>query len=478
MKRHTTTLSVINIMTSRACAGICLLSLLSLSLPGGMGTSLLAEENSLSGESPYVRVKWRQDFEGLTHREFLVKEARIVEVSEYSGVLMDAKGHVAVYIPDPLKLSFPQGSFSVSSRRGKDFSAELLGVDQRMSLAFLKVSVPSENQAVFGNGIPNRVFHVLSWTGSGWNSIRYKLIDVADNVFGPVQTIKAAQAGNEGQRWENSRNKADRRSSFVLDQEDRLIGLGVSSSMLGLSRKTMEFKVFPIAAVRESLSQLRKQKGGVLESGWMGVYIDATDSGVQVTRVVPDSPALAVGIRAGDTIISVNKQAHIKVEDFIQAVKWSGPERNVNLTVERDSVSKDFIVLLGRSPVYQKPAYEWALDLPSVMNGPKKMSQQVQFRPIPSFQRRSFGIQVGPLTAQLAEFFKSPTGTGLLVEAVEADSLAEQIGLKAGDVLIRIDDMTVKSSSDLARLMAAHQEPIVLSFVRDGKVIKQKIVFR
>lgn len=478
MKRHTITLSVISILASRACTGIYLLSILFMSLPGSLFPPLLAEDGLLSGESPYVRVKWRQDFEGLTHREFLVKDARIVEVSEYSGVQMDARGHIAVYIPDPLKLSSPQGSFSVSNRRGRDLGAELLGVDQRMSLAFLKVSVPSENQAVFGHGIPGKVFDVLSWNGSGWDRIRYRLIEASDNIFGPVQTIRAVQAGNEGRQQKNPRNQADSRSSFILDQEGRLVGLGVSSSMLGLSRKTVEFKAFPIDAVRESLHQLREQEGGVLESGWMGVYIDAVDSGVRVTRVVPDSPALAVGIRAGDTIVAVNEQPHIHVEDFIQAVKWSGPERNVNLTVERDRIRKDYIVVLGRTPVYQKPVYEWALDLPSVLLGTEQLSQQVQFRPVPSFQRRSIGIQVGPLTSQLAAFFKSPTGKGLLVEAVAADSLAEQIGLKAGDVLIRIDNTTVKSSSDLARLMNAYQEPVVLSYVRDGKVTRQTILFR
>ena len=76
-----------------------------------------------------------------------------------------------------------------------------------------------------------------------------------------------------------------------------MVGLGVSSSMVGLNRKTVEFKVFPIDAVRESLHQLRQQEGGVLESGWIGVYIDAADSGVLVTNVVSGSPALAVGIR-------------------------------------------------------------------------------------------------------------------------------------------------------------------------------------
>ena len=135
------------------------------------------EDTFLSGECPCVRIKWRQNFEGLIHREFLVKDARIVEVSEYSGVLMDGQGHIAVYIPDPLKLSSPQGSFSVSDRNGKDFSAELLGVDQRMSIAYLKMSVPNEDQAIFGQGTPGKVFDVLSWNGSGWERRRYRLIE-------------------------------------------------------------------------------------------------------------------------------------------------------------------------------------------------------------------------------------------------------------------------------------------------------------
>jgi serine protease Do len=248
--------------------------------------------------------------------------------------------------------------------------------------------------------------------------------------------------------------------------------------MVGLSRRTVEFKVFPIKAVRESLQQLRKKEGGVLESGWIGVYIDAADLGVQVTRVVPDSPALEVGIRAGDTIVAIDERPLFQVEDFIQAVKWIGPEKNVSLTVERDKSRKNYDVVLGRTPVYQKPAYEWALDIPPAFHGAEQLSKQVSFRPVPSFQRRSIGIQVGPLTSQLAEFFKSPTGKGLLVEAVETGSLAEQIGLKAGDVIILIDDITVKTSSDLSRIMNAFQEPVFLSFVRDGKVQKQKVLFR
>ncbi len=477
MKIHTIIPSVTSIIATRARTGIFFAFFLYLGLSGSVCPILLGDD-SFHSEYPYVRIKWRQNFEGLIHREFLVKDARIVEVSEYSGVLMDAQGHIAVYIPDPLKLSSPQGSFSVADTSGKDYGAELLGVDQRMSIAYLKMSIPNENQVIFGQGTPGKVFKVLSWNGSRWEHRRYRMIATSNNLFGPVLTIKAVQSAQGNLRQGNSGKQSDRRSSFVLDQENRLVGLGVSSSTAGLNRKTVEFKVFPIEAVRESLRQLRKQDGGVLESGWIGVYIDAAASGVLVTNVVSDSPAITVGIREGDTIVAVNEQPLLQVEDFIQAVKWSGPEKNVTLTVERDKIRKDYDVVLGRSPVYQKPDYKWALDIPPAFIGAEQLSRQVKFRPVPSFQRRGIGIQVGPLTAQLAEFFKSPTGKGLLVEAVEPDSLAEHIGLKAGDVLIMIGDTTIKSSSDLSRLMNASQESVLLSYVRDGKVITHKVLFR
>ncbi len=196
MKIRTTIMSVIKAFSSGAHKGIFLLFFLLLGLSGAVNPSLLGEGDFLPAEEPFVRIKWRQNFDGIIHREFLVKDARIVEVSEYSGVLMDSQGHIAVYIPDPLKLSSPQGAFSVSGGNGKDFAAELLGVDQRMSIAYLKVSVPSEAQVVFGQDSPGKVFDVLSWNGSGWDKTRYKLIEETRNSFGPVQTIRAVQFGN------------------------------------------------------------------------------------------------------------------------------------------------------------------------------------------------------------------------------------------------------------------------------------------
>lgn len=471
-------LSVINGINRRYWKGILIVSFLLLPLVGSLCPHAVAQDSVTAEKNPYVRIKWKQNFEGLMHREFLVKDARIVEVSEYSGVVMDALGHVAVYIPDPLKLSSPQGSFTVSLSSDVDLEAELLGIDQRLSVAFLKAEDAGERQAVFGRDVAGESFRVMSWSGSGWEEKTYRKISFTDNRFGPVLTIKAVTIGNRESRWKPYKGEQAGPSSFLLDGSGRLIGLGVSSKPVGLNRKAREFKVFPIEVVRASLQQLRQQQGGFLESGWIGVYIDSSESGVRVTNVVPQSPAGEVGIQAGDKIVAFEQQPLEQVEDFIQAVKWSGPRKTVELTVLREDSRRDYRVVLGSSPVFKKPVYEWALDIPPILKGPGQAAQNVRFRPVPSIRHRNIGIQVESITRQLAEYFKSPTGSGLLVEAVEADSLASQVGLKAGDVLIMIDNRVLNSSSDLLRMMNAFQEPVVLSYVRDGKVIRQQILFR
>jgi S1-C subfamily serine protease len=59
------------------------------------------------------------------------------------------------------------------------------------------------------------------------------------------------------------------------------------------------------------------------------------------------------------------------------------------------------------------------------------------------------GIEGDAVGKQLGEFFGVPGGEGVLVKAVTPGSPAEQAGIKAGDVITKIENESVKDTGDV-----------------------------
>ena len=69
--------------------------------------------------------------------------------------------------------------------------------------------------------------------------------------------------------------------------------------------------------------------------------------------------------------------------------------------------------------------------------------------------RGRLGVQIQPLTPELAKSFKLDNTNGVLVASVEPRSPAEKAGLQAGDVILAFDGKPVKNANELPRIMAA-----------------------
>jgi serine protease Do len=68
--------------------------------------------------------------------------------------------------------------------------------------------------------------------------------------------------------------------------------------------------------------------------------------------------------------------------------------------------------------------------------------------------RGRLGVTVQEMSQSLAASFGMKTATGALVSAVEKDSPAERAGLKAGDVVLKLDGKPIERSGELARRIA------------------------
>ncbi|WP_027014717.1 DegQ family serine endoprotease [Comamonas composti] len=76
-----------------------------------------------------------------------------------------------------------------------------------------------------------------------------------------------------------------------------------------------------------------------------------------------------------------------------------------------------------------------------------------QLRATGKVTRGRIGVQVGPVTKEVAESIGLGKSQGALVSAVEADSPASKAGVEPGDVIIKFDGRAIDKVADLPRLV-------------------------
>jgi hypothetical protein len=87
------------------------------------------------------------------------------------------------------------------------------------------------------------------------------------------------------------------------------------------------------------------------------------------------------------------------------------------------------------------------------------------------------GVQVQELNEDLAPYFKVEPKSGVLILEVREDSPAEKAGLKAGDVITKVDKETVADPQELIEAMKDYEEgeAVTIEYVRQGKTATVKV---
>ena len=173
--------------------------------------------------------------------------------------------------------------------------------------------------------------------------------------------------------------------------------------------------------------------------------------GVELTHIEEDSPAAKAGLKSGDVVLEYNGQRVEGMEQFARFVRETPPGRDSKLTVSRDGNRQMVIVKIGQ----RKGAGAWSMVAP--------MSPSAPVPPIPPVAGSSgemprrlmvwasprMGIDAEAIDGQLGQFFG--VKEGVLIRAVNKGSSAEKAGLKAGDVITKVDGSVVASPGEVTR---------------------------
>ena len=188
------------------------------------------------------------------------------------------------------------------------------------------------------------------------------------------------------------------------------------------------------------------------------------DSGVEVTEVDHDAPAAKAGIKVGDVLLTYNNQKIESAEQLKRLIHETPVGRTVQIGINRSGQQQTVAVTLGskRQMVAGFPkAPRTGNPGNSLFDNPPDMSMN-------ALQMASkSGLLVENLTPQLGEFLGVKTGGGVLIRSVEKGSAADSAGLRAGDVIVRIEKEQIADMSDWHRLTHRRNGKTMLGVVRD-----------
>ncbi|GGH00636.1 PDZ domain-containing protein [Silvibacterium dinghuense] len=185
-------------------------------------------------------------------------------------------------------------------------------------------------------------------------------------------------------------------------------------------------------------------------------------TGAEIITLDHDAPAASAGLKLHDVVQQMNGQAIANAEQLRKLLHETPAGRNITLQISRDGQQQTISATLAD----QTQLEHSVLDNLTVVPDPNSDGDIALSAPSSHgygffgsllFGGPSIGLQLDPLNAQLAEYFGLHDGRGLLVKRVAANSAGSAAGLKAGDVVIRVNGRNMASVSDWDKALHANR---------------------
>jgi len=335
-----------------------------------------------------------------------------------SGVIVDADGTIltnnhVVADADEIKVRLMDG---------REFKGEVVGTDPPSEIAVIRIKGDHLPVAELGNSDDAQVgdwvlaigapFGLQQTVTSGIISATGRAnVGIADyEDF--LQTDAAINPGNSGGPLVSMRGQVIGINTAIASRSGGYMGVGFA---------------VPANMARDIMKRLL-DKGEVVR-GWLGVGIQLlskemaesmgleTDEGVLVSQVFPGGPADKAGLKTGDAIVKYAGKTVKTPIELQTAVAWTEPGKQADMVVVRGKERKTLRVKVERRS--EQP--EVAAAAPGQPSAVKDL-----------------GIEVGPVTDEVADRFGYKRGTGVVITQVEPSGLGALAGLEEGMLILQV----------------------------------------
>jgi hypothetical protein len=210
-------------------------------------------------------------------------------------------------------------------------------------------------------------------------------------------------------------------------------------------------------------------------------------TGVRVLQVSEDSAAEEAGIEAGDIITRFEGKKIDDASELVDAVSKREVGDEVDLQVMRDGKKKKFSCVLGERE--NNFAFFGSDDEDHKWQALKDLDIHIDHGENDIFVNRilgSFphgprlGVEIRDLGEDMAAYFPGAEIGQVLVMGITDDSVAEEVGIKSGDIIMEFGGEKIADSNELREAVQSAEagEDIALNILRQGKTMKLTVNFK
>ena len=316
----------------------------------------------------------------------------------------------------------------------REFSAKLIGSDQRTDVALLKIEASGLPSVRIGD--PNRL-RVGEWViaiGSPFgleSTVTAGIVSAKARDTGEflpfIQTDVAVNPGNSGGPLINLRGEVVGINSQIFTTSGAFAGISFA---------------IPIDEAMRVQEQLRAS--GRVVRGRIGVTIGTVSrevaeaiglgkpQGALVTAVDPEGPAAKAGIEAGDVVLRFDGRSIDSQSDLPRIVGGTKPGSKVSMNVWRKGTARDVQVTVAE--MAQEP----------------QAARRGETPPRTPAPTNALGLTVSDLPAEKLK----EIGVRGAVQVDAVDGPAASAGLRQGDLILSVNNMDVTSAKQFNEQVA------------------------
>lgn len=353
-----------------------------------------------------------------------------------SGAIINAeKGYVLTnnhVIKDADKIT-------VQLHDGREFKAKVIGADEMSDVALIQVEKPKNLTALkLADSDKLRVGDFTVAIGNPFGlgqTVTSGIVSALGRSMGSdsgtyenyIQTDAAVNRGNSGGPLINLNGELIGINTAILSPSGGNAGIAfaIPSNMANnLVQQIIEF-----GEVRRGMLGI---KGGELNADLAQAFDIEAKKGAFISEVMPGSAADKAGLKAGDVITAINGQTISSFAEMRAKIATSGAGKEIDLTYLRDGKSNNAKVTLQSDD---------------------------------QTQTRANGLLPALDGAELNNYDEKGM-KGIAITKIKPNSLAEQRGLKSGDVIIGINRQKVENLGQLRKILESKPSAIALNIIR------------